>query len=355
MTNAFRIVSFCTLLFFSANHKITAQGFEPILRSVATSEYQWTGLAISRRDRMFVNFPRWSKETPVSVGEIIDGVVKPFPNDSWNNWSKDVPAKAFVCVQSIAIDDHDALWVLDTGYDLETDSSTNAHLYVFDIGKRKLLKEYAFPNTVVHGNSYLNDFRIDRKKGVVYLTDSGLGGIVVLDLKTAISKRVLGAHPSTLTERSEIVVEGRVRKHPVHSDGIELDRKNDYLYYCALMGENIYRIKTDALLDDRIPEARRGQFVEKFATSGANDGIFFCRDGNLFLSSLELNAISVARPDGTLEEVISGEAIKWPDTFAMDSKGNLYFTISQIHIPRSERGSYKIFRLDAVKQNKRHR
>jgi sugar lactone lactonase YvrE len=309
----------CTVT-FGLHYKTVAQQF-PSLKLIAESQYQWTGIAISKKDKMFVNFPRWSQETPVSVGEIINGEVQPFPDSDWNNWPKDSPTKAFVCVQSIIFDDRDRLWVLDTGYDLKTDSATNAHLYVFDIHKRALLKEYKFPNDIVHGSSYLNDFRIDRKKNVVYLTDSGLGGIVILDLKTEKVKRVLGEHPSTLTERDQIVVEGRTRKHPVHSDGIELDSKNGYLYYCALMGKNIYRIRTDVLLDKKPKEIERGKSVEKFVQSGANDGIFFDRNGNLFLSSLERNAISVVGPDRTLIE----------------------------HIPRPERGPYKIYRLEHMK------
>lgn len=318
----------------------------PELSVFAESGNQWTGIAISKTNRVFVNFPRWTRETPVSVAEIVNGSIIPFPEAAWNNRdSTSVSSNKFICVQSVFIDEMNALWVLDTGYELETDSTKAAHLYRFDLSDNSLQKDYVFPAAIIGGKSYLNDFRIDNQKQIAYFTDSQLGGIVLLDLKTNEIRRVLSQHPSTLTEVSKIVIEGHERKHPVHSDGIELDSKKAYLYYCALMGENVYRTPTSALLDKHISDSVRGEQVEKFAKTGANDGIIFDQKGNLYLSSLERNAISKLNSDGVLEEVISNAEIKWPDSFAFDNKGNLFFTISQIHLPKEKRGSYKIFKL----------
>lgn len=318
----------------------------PVLSVFAETGNQWTGIAISKNNRVFVNFPRWTRETPVSVAEIINGIVVPYPNTAWNNQnSQTVAARKFICVQNVLADEFNTLWVLDTGYELETDSTKEAHLYRFGLSDNSLQNDYTFPAAIIGGKSYLNDFRIDNQKQMVYFTDSQLGGIVLLDLKTNEIRRVLSQHPSTLTEVTKIVIEGYERKHPVHSDGIELDSKKEYLYYCALMGENIYRIPTSALLNKNISDSLRGEQVEKFAKTGANDGIIFDQKGNLYLSSLERNAISKLNSNGLLEEVISTPEIKWPDSFAFDTQGNLFFTISQIHLPKEKRGTYKIFKL----------
>lgn len=319
----------------------------PVLSVFAESKDQWTGIAITRNNRVFVNFPRWSRSTPVSVAEIINGKVIPFPDTAWNNeTSVIIPGHKFVCVQSIYVDESGLLWVLDTGYELETDSTKGAHLYGFNLTDNSLQKEYQFPAAAITGKSYLNDFRIDNQQQVAYFTDSQVGGIVILDLRTNEIRRVLAQHPSTLTEVEKIVIEGYERKHPVNSDGIELDKKHQYLYYCALMGKNIYRIPTKALLNRNLTSAELGKQVEKFATTGANDGVIFDRNGNLYLSSLEINAISRVSSNGKYEVVISDPGIKWPDSFSFDSKGGLYFTISQIHLPKEKRGSYKIFKLE---------
>lgn len=316
------------------------------MSTFAESQQQWTGIAISKKDRVFVNFPRWSQETPVSVAEIIDGKTIPFPDLRWNSWTQNMAGNnQFICVQSIYADHTNLLWVLDTGYELSTDTTKGARLYCFDLSNNTLTHEYFLPAEKITEKAYLNDFRIDHKNHAVYFTDSQVGGIVILDLNTNEVRRVLAHHYSTLTEVDQIVIEGYERKHPVHSDGIELDATGNYLYYCSLMGKNVYRIPVASLLDKKISEAMLETKVEKYAQTGANDGIIFNKKGELFLSSLEKNAISKIDKKGIFTEVIHNEDIKWPDSFAFDTHGNLYFTTSQIHLPKEKRSTYKIFKL----------
>lgn len=205
--------------------------------------------------------------------------------------------------------------------------------------------DYFLPAEKITSKAYLNDFRIDHKNHIAYFTDSQVGGIVMFDLNTNEVRRVLVNHYSTLTEVDKIIIEGYERKHPVHSDGIELDAPSGYLYYCSLMGKNVYRIPITYLLDKNISDTELGTKVEKYAQTGANDGIIFNKKGELFLSSLEKNAISKINKQGVFTEIIKDEAIKWPDSFAFDTQGNLYFTTSQIHLPKEKRSTYKIFKL----------
>jgi len=312
----------------------------------AESKNQWTGIAISKNNRVFVNFPRWSADTPVSVAEIINGKTIPFPDAAWNRWNENADSKnQFICVQSVYIDELDQLWILDTGYDLKTDVTKGAFLYCFDLRNNNLKVKYTLSVEKISPKAYLNDFRIDNQNHSVYFTDSQVGGIVVLDMITADVRRVLSNHHSTLAETDKIVIEGYERKHPVHSDGIAIDPDKKHLYYCALMGKNIYRIPISSLLNKNLSDDSLQATVEKYAESTANDGIIFDKKGNLYLSSLEKNAISRIDKNRILSEIISDPEIKWPDSFAFDKAGNLYFTISQIHLPKEKRTKYKIFRL----------
>ena len=81
------------------------------LEPVAFSDAQWTGIAISQEGRLFVNYPRWSANVPLSVAELKNGDPIPYPNDLMNNWKpgKD-PASHFVCIQAVFVDDKDRLW-----------------------------------------------------------------------------------------------------------------------------------------------------------------------------------------------------------------------------------------------------
>ena len=86
-----------------------------ILEHVAQSARQWTGIAVMPDARIFVNFPRWSDNVPVSVGELLsDGSVRAFPNAEWNSGAP-APENRFVCVQSVVADREGYLWVLDSG------------------------------------------------------------------------------------------------------------------------------------------------------------------------------------------------------------------------------------------------
>lgn len=41
------------------------------LRQAAQFEHQVTGVTVSERGRIFVNFPRWTEDPPVSVAEVM--------------------------------------------------------------------------------------------------------------------------------------------------------------------------------------------------------------------------------------------------------------------------------------------
>jgi hypothetical protein len=89
------------------------------LKEVARLEHQVTGVTVSRDGRIFVNFPRWMEDAPISVAEVTrEGHIKPYPDEQWNSWrnAKKNQMSAgdhFVCVQSVVADAHGNLWVVD--------------------------------------------------------------------------------------------------------------------------------------------------------------------------------------------------------------------------------------------------
>jgi sugar lactone lactonase YvrE len=193
-----------------------------------------------------------------------------------------------------------------------------------------------FDETVAPKKSYLNDLRIDEEKGIIYMTESGVGALVVLDLKTNTARRLLDGHPSTQSEDVWLTVEGRRwvkegKKPHMHADGIALSPDKQYLYYHALTGYTLYRISTFALNDTTLNDEALGGLVENLGRTSAPDGMFFDPQGNLYLGDLESNAILYRTPDGRLNTLVQDEQLKWPDTFAMDGQGNLYVTTSRIH------------------------
>ncbi len=316
------------------------------LTSVATSTSQWTGVAVSQEKRLFVNWPRMTTDTvPYSVAEVSGGQMTPFPDAEWNTWNATLPPQNhFVCVQSVYVDDQNFLWVLDPANPQSKGVVKGGpKLLKFDLQTKQLMQRIDFDTTVVFGTSYLNDVRVDTQKKFAYITDSDRGALVVVNLTTGKSRRVLGNDPSTKSENLILTVEGRTWRRKdgtlpsIHSDGIALSPQRDFLYYHALTGKGLYRIGTQWLQDESLSESQLSGKVEKLTDTEPIDGMMFGPGGYLYLTYIQQNAIYRYKPGGKLQQVAQSEQLKWPDTFAVGPDSTMYVTTSQLHIPMNER------------------
>lgn len=318
---------------------------EPELELVAEfPSRQVTGVTVSQDGRVFVCFPYWSQERyNGAVAEVLpDGSVRPYPDDSWNAWrltSTLDPRSHFVCVQSVVVDDAGRLWVLDPGAPLMERVITGApKLVEINLSNNRVERVIAFSPDIAPAGSYLNDVRIDVERGYAYITDSGLGALVVVDLARGQAKRVLENHPSTQAEDVTPVIGGQPlrtsdgRTPRIHADGIALSPDGENLYYHALTGYRLYRVPTQALrlLDDQ-PDLLAAA-VEDLGPDVISDGIFMDPQRNLYLTALELDAVVKRSPRDDMEIVVQDERLRWPDTLALGPEGWLYVTVSQIHL-----------------------
>lgn len=289
---------------------------------------QVTGVTATPDGRLFANFPRWREGVPFSVVEIMpDGSHKPYPDETWNTWNGKPEKNHFTCVQSVFADGH-YLYVLDPSSPEMKGVQGKAKLYRFDLATNRLNKTWEFNDTVAPEKSYLNDLRIDDEAGKIFITDSGLGGIVVLDMKTGDAKRVLDKHPSTKSENVTLTVDKKEFNKQIHSDGIALSPVDHKLYYHALTGYTLYRVPASALETNIKDETKIVKQVEKLGVTPAPDGMIFDKEGNLYMADLERNAVSYRTPDGDIKILVQDERIKWPDTFTIDAQNNLIFTDS---------------------------
>ena len=356
----FRIITFAILtgmcmITIGMNKKIE-------LKEVAKSRQQWTGVAVSHEGRIFVNYPRWSPATTISAAEITPtGEVKPFPDENWNKWQPAAitekaakPQDQFLCVQSVYCDSRNYLWILDTGNPfLMGVVKDGPKLLKIDLKTNRVVRKYTFDDSAAPQSSYLNDVRIDYKKGAAFLTDSGTGAIIVMNLATGKSRRCLANHPSTKSENVVITIDGKKWLRPngeapqIHADGLALDNKGEYLYYHPLTGRNLYRIKTVFLLDSSPGEAQLAGKVELIGKTGTADGIEFGPDGKLYITSLDDKAIkryTPGTPISKLEIFVQDERLIWVDSLAITPDGILYATTSQIHLGPSPKNPYMIFK-----------
>ncbi len=352
------LVAFATFMLFSgcATNPVSYDAALPVARG-ALFEYpyfndQVTGIAVSEQGRIFVNFPRWGKDPLVSVAEVLpDGSLRPYPDNDWNRWGKGEashPEAHFICVQSVTVDTNDFLWVLDPASPgFKGAVPGGPKLIKINLATDTVERVIPFDETAAPRDSYLNDVRLDPAGDYAYITDSGTGAIVVVDLATGKSLRRLADHPSTKAEPGYLPVIGGKelrddsgRAPRIHADGIAIDGAGEYLYYHALTATMLYRIRTSFLKDAALSEEGLGRKVEMLAETGAVDGMVMDADDNLYFTALEENAIKRYRPDGTIDTIIRDDRIRWPDSMDISPDDYLYFTASQIdRMPRFNHGN----------------
>jgi sugar lactone lactonase YvrE len=318
-----------------------------VIETVAESSRQWTGLAVSQEGRIFVCYPRWSDDVPVSVAEIgADGTATPYPNRARQAWNADGDAASrFVCVQSVHVDASNRLWILDPANPkFEGIVEGGPKLMQVDLTSNRIVRSYRFDAAVTPQNSYLNDVRIDVASGTAFMTDSGIGGLVVLDLDSGEARRVLDGHPSTLAEPIEVVIDGTPFTGTVHADGIAIDAAGGWIYWQALTGRTMYRLPTKLLADPAVGDDALSDAIEVVAESGVSDGLLWTDEG-VWVSALEAGAIRRVNPDGSVVTVSDDERIVWPDSFAAGPDGSIYFTTAQIHLGPNPPDPYRILQL----------
>lgn len=336
----------------SAQETKAAKGDGARIEKVADFPHQVTGVSVSEDGRIFVNFPRWTEDSPVSVAEVAkDGSLKAYPNDDWNAWRnarKDelAPQQHFVCVQSVVADKRGSLWVLDAAAPAQALVVPGGPKLVrIDLKTNEVAKTISFDEIAAPQGSYLNDVRFSADGRHAFITDSGVkGALLVVDLESGKTQRVLDGHPSTQVEKGlKVTADGKPVVRPdgrgveFSADGIALSKDGQHLYWQAIKGTKLYRVPTKALVDTGLGDGMDvADKVEPFGENGVADGLLIGREsGDMYVSSPQDDSIKLrdldAGPSGKPTLLVKDERLNWPDTFAEGPDGTVYVTTS--HIP----------------------
>lgn len=309
--------------------------------------FQWTGVAATRDGRVFVSYPNWDGPYRTALAEVIEDRNHVYPDAQWNRWPPvegnldPDPAYRFVCVQSVYADGAGRLWVLDPASPRFGGVVPGAaKLVEIDLGTDQVVRVIRFDASIAPEKSYLNDVRIDAERNVAFITDSGLGALVVVDLDTNQSRRVLAGHHSTRAEKGVVPIIGgrelRVGQAPggpvpqIHADGIAYNPADDYVYYQALTARTLYRIPASVLADVDAPEHEIMRAVERVGPSVMTDGMAADAAGNVYFTALEHDAVIYRTPDGAYRTLVEDPRLAWPDSLAITPEG-VHITTSRIH------------------------
>lgn len=324
-------------------------------------EYQWNGIAVSSDGRMFASFPRFTDAETFSVGEILqDGSILPYPGGDWNSWSPGFsrPGSRFVSVNAVFADGANNLWVVDPANPKMGDTAPNAQKLVqIDLKTDQVVRVFRFDESVLPKGASLNDVRVDAD--YAYLTEAGLGAIIVVDRKSGKARRVLDNHPSTKDPQIVPIAEGRKLLDPegrppkLNANNLELSTDGSTLLYRPTAAPHWYKVPTAALRDADLSADQLAEKVEAGNPTMPLGGTTMDDEGNIYLMDVERKAIWQQHPDGSNRLLAEDPRLIWPDAGDIGPDGYLYVPVAQINrLPKMNHGKNDVqrpFRLFKVK------
>jgi sugar lactone lactonase YvrE len=264
---------------------------DPRLIPVLSADRVWNGVTTSNAGRVFVSFP--AADGPgLQVAEAKpDGQLVPYPNAAWNEVRDDHdPAGAFVHVNGLRIGPDGRLWLVDAGapgIGLPAVAG-GARLIVVDLASDEIVQIYDL-GPATQETSYIDDVRFNASVG--YLTDAGAPGLIVLDLVTGQSRRVLDGHPSTVDHRT-MRADGEVLRGQdgselrIHADQLEVSPDGRQLYFQPASGP-LARTETRWLDDPSVQASALANQVETWLDTPTTGGTTIDAAGTTYLNDVE--------------------------------------------------------------------
>jgi sugar lactone lactonase YvrE len=234
-------------------------------------------------------------------------------------------------------------------------------LLAFDLKTNALVHQYDFPSEVAGFLSMVNDFQVDPEGRTIYIAETSpflqRPALIVYDVASKASRRVLEGHPSVATRDYVIQAPGRdmiifgLYTMRIAVDSIALDTRGEWLYYGPVTGDRLYRARTRDLTDASLTPAALAARVEDFADKTLSDGLTMDVDDNVYLSDMEHSAIVRLGRDRRLITMVKDPRLRWPDGFSFGPAGWLYVTCSSLQnvlfVPAAEmraHAPYQVFR-----------
>jgi hypothetical protein len=310
----------------------------PSLIVVAESgEMIWNAVAVDR-GRVFVAGPRWTgSKGPTVAGIDADGETKPYPDAAWNAWHPGAdPGSTFVDVNAIHLDDRGGLWAVDTGSPGFGGDPLpgGAKVVRMDLSTNRVTRVYLLGPEAVPAGSYIDDIRFHGD--FAYLTDAGRPGLIVLNVKSGATRRVLDGDVSTTARPDRaIVLDGRVLNAPdgsplrVNSDPMEVSPDGRWLYFGPLAGP-WSRIETWSLEDPAMTPAELATKVEPWVDLPPVGGTAMDRNGDLYFSDLAENALKRRTPEGVITTIVRDPRLHWVDAPFIDANHTIWLPVPQM-------------------------
>lgn len=319
------------------------------LREVLSYPEPIGNVAVNRDGRTFFTVHPLGRPRGNKLLEFVNGASVPFPSLRQQEVLFSTPL-------GVAIDYYNRLWVIDNG----NHGFDRARLVGIDLGTGEVIRDQLLNENIAPLGSFLQDLQINLEGTKIVIADASIfaqrPALIVYDIESGRARRVLESHPSVSAENfvaqigaKKISVLGGIFALRGGVDGIAIG--DEWLYYGALSGSALYRIRLRDLFDDALSDNQLAERVERYSDKPLSDGLSIDTDGNVYITDIEHNAVFRVDQDRNLTTLIRSPEIRWPDALSFGPNGALYVADSAIpelllkssdHI--AAQGPYKIYR-----------
>ncbi|MDB6455110.1 SMP-30/gluconolactonase/LRE family protein [Falsirhodobacter sp. 20TX0035] len=302
------------------------------------SPFLANGVTTDAKGRIYLSLPSWTGPSP-GIGRLEGAEVVPFPGGAWHD-PDTAPEDRLVAINAVHAFDDGLIWAVDQG-----GPEGGQKLLAFH-PDGSLAQKLTFGRDILPEGAAMNDLRKDGAK--IYVTDSGLGAIILHDLDSGTTLRRLSHHPLLRVDpdRVQVGTAGRPlqdengKRPATHADMIELSTDGKWLYWAFPAGP-LRRIETKALwtLDGEALAER----IETVAEIPPIGGTAIDDEGNIYLSDVAARRIAVRVPDGRILTLVQDDRLISPDAIWIDADRHLMVPAAQTEwLPKHDKGENRL-------------
>lgn len=272
---------------------------------------------------------------PLRMVEVMDdGSVAAFPSEVWSS-EPNPNGIGFHTVLGLRSDKNGVVWMLDRS----PGEGQPGKIVAWDTINEELEQVIYLPKPIIRDNPFLNDLAVDLEHNAIYITDTATGddsALIVVDLNTGFSRRVLEGDQSTRPEDIDMVIDDRIitlggEPARVGVNPITIDPDHQWIYYAPMSSTSLYRIATKDLLNESLSPEDLSSKVERYGDKPICDGITVDGAGNVYITSITDNAIGVVDPSGEYRTLYQdNQLLSWTDGMAFSQDNYVYVTVSQL-------------------------
>lgn len=267
-----------------------------------------------------------------------------YPNEEWNSYAdgKD-PSTHLVRINSQRVGPDGKLYLVDVGspsFGAPVIFPDGPKLIQVDLEKNEVSRIFWMGN-VTRYNSLLDDVRFNLATGKAYLTDAGSPGLIVLDLASGISQRVLEAYPGSTQGVTPVSAEGQYLVQAtngefeyIHADQLEVSPDGKWFYFQPSNG-GMSRIETKWLDQSYYNSSLAGAvletYVQPFSLTPSTGGTAIDANGCLYVSDTDSQRIIKVDQSGKKTLVVQDPRLLWIDAMWIDSNQKLWMPAAQLN------------------------